>query len=156
MGYTFAENTGTEFEKALVKDRVYPAVFKSYRVYQKPNPNTGEQEDRLAWTFEVSTKKGIVELAGFTSVKFGISKQGTIAKARKWVAAMLGIKATDNVPRDLDAVLGKRCEVKTITIEKNGVESSVIDDVMPPDDDDEDDEDDLPAKKEENIEEIPF
>jgi len=117
-----------------IPDRTYTAGFTGYRIYQRPNRDTGLMEDRLAWTFNVITKKGEFELPGFTSTKWGNGDKPSVA--REWVAAMVGKPVTSmDLPRNLDDLVGRAVQVLTMTIGEGDSQRSIIKAVLPTADD---------------------
>lgn len=130
-GFKFNESTGEnkEFDRPLIPSKLYDvAHLKSYRVYRRKK----DDAERMVWNFEIIGKNGAaVEIPGFTSTKFGITKDGTVATARKWAAAIQGLKPTDEVMSDMDALIGKPCKVLTTTIGEGDDEHSIVDVVFP-------------------------
>jgi hypothetical protein len=113
-----------------IPDRTYTAGFTGYRIYQRPNRDTGVIEDRLAWTFNVITKKGEFELPGFTSTKWGNADKPSVA--REWVAAMLNKPVgSADLPRKLDDLVGRSVQVLTMTIGEGDQARSIIKAVLP-------------------------
>jgi hypothetical protein len=113
-----------------IPDRTYTAGFTGYRIYQRPNRDTGVMEDRLAWTFNVITKKGEFELPGFTSTKWGNADKPSVA--REWVAAMLNKPVgSADLPRKLDDLVGRQVQVLTMTIGEGEQARSIIKAVLP-------------------------
>jgi hypothetical protein len=113
-----------------IPDRTYTAGFTGYRIYQRPNRDTGLMEDRLAWTFNVITKKGEFELPGFTSTKWGNADKPSVA--REWVAAMLNMPVgSADLPRKLDDLVGRQVQVLTMTIGEGDSQRSIIKAVLP-------------------------
>jgi hypothetical protein len=113
-----------------IPDRTYTAGFTGYRIYQRPNRDTGVMEDRLAWTFNVITKKGEFELPGFTSTKWGNADKPSVA--REWVAAMLNMPVgSAELPRKLDDLVGRQVQVLTMTIGEGDQARSIIKAVLP-------------------------
>jgi hypothetical protein len=113
-----------------IPDRTYTAGFTGYRIYQRPNRDTGVMEDRLAWTFNVITKKGEFELPGFTSTKWGNADKPSVA--REWVAAMLNKPVgSADLPRKLDDLVGRSVQVLTMTIGEGDQARSIIKAVLP-------------------------
>jgi hypothetical protein len=113
-----------------IPDRTYTAGFTGYRIYQRPNRDTGVMEDRLAWTFNVITKKGEFELPGFTSTKWGNADKPSVA--REWVAAMLNRPVgSADLPRKLDELVGRAVQVLTMTIGEGDQARSIIKAVLP-------------------------
>jgi hypothetical protein len=113
-----------------IPDRTYTAGFTGYRIYQRPNRDTGVMEDRLAWTFNVITKKGEFELPGFTSTKWGNADKPSVA--REWVAAMLNKPVgSADLPRKLDDLVGRQVQVLTMTIGEGDQARSIIKAVLP-------------------------
>ena len=113
-----------------IPDRTYTAGFTGYRIYQRPNRDTGVMEDRLAWTFNVITKKGEFELPGFTSTKWGNADKPSVA--REWVAAMLNKPVgSADLPRKLDDLVGRQVQVLTKTIGEGDQARSIIKAVLP-------------------------
>lgn len=147
MASVFEKPEGQKFENTVIKDRLYPATFKAFKLYTRTNKKTGEEESRIRWGFDVQTKKGVVELSGFTSTKWGYEEKPS--KSREWMAALQGKRASDSdISEDIDAQIGKRCMVKTVTLGQGDEASSIIDCVYPPDDEDDDEDTASPEPKE--------
>ena len=132
MSFEFQPEKAAPSDRANAKipDRVYPAVLTGYRVYQRPNRDTGAPEDRIAWSFNVVTKKGEFEIPGFTSTKWGNAEKPSIA--REWVAAIVGMPvASSDLPRKIDEIVGRNAQVLTMTIGEGEQARSIIKSVLP-------------------------
>jgi len=136
MSFEFAEEKAAPPARDNVKipDRTYAGALTGYRIYQRPNRDTGAPEDRIAWTFNVITKKGEFEIPGFTSTKWGNGEKPSVA--REWVAAMVGKPVTSmDLPRKLDELVGRAVQVLTMTIGEGDTQRSIIKAVLPTADD---------------------
>lgn len=135
MSFEFkAEKKTEQRDSVKIPDRTYSAVLTGYRQYQRQNRETGAPEDRLAWSFNVYTKKGEFEIAGFTSTKWGNAERPSIA--REWVAALTGLPvSSDKLPTKLDDVVGRACQVLTMTLGEGDSARSIVKAVLPSDED---------------------
>lgn len=135
MSFEFQEKAAPASDRQNIKipDRLYPATLIGYRIYERPNRDTGLPEQRIAWSFLVATKKSNYEIPGFTSTKWGNADKPSVA--REWVAALVGQPVGGKLPTKIDDVIGKAAQVMTMTIGEGDQARSIIKAVLPTADD---------------------
>ena len=131
MSFEFVEKAAPASDRVNTKipDKVYAATLTGYRIYSRPNRDTGAPEDRIAWSFLVATKKGDFEIPGFTSTKWGNAEKPSVA--REWVAAIVSQPVGGKLPTKIDDVIGRACQVITMTIGEGDAARSIVKAVLP-------------------------